>query len=348
MTDLAARAARLHREAIVWDAHACLPLHPDADLGVLRRHHAAGASFVSVNIGMDMNPLPQVLTVLASFRAQLRARPDLFVPVDTVAEVERAKREGKLAVAFDLEGSVPLHGRPEMVALFYDLGVRQMHLAYNRNNEAAGGCYDLDVPLSPLGRRIVEAVYACGMLMDLSHTGHRSSLDIMALGLGPVVFSHANPRALKGDRRNLTAEQIDACAATGGVVCVNGVGRFLTDPWARTPAILDAIDWLVERIGPSRVGLGIDYSYPAGGLDDEPPGLDRDYWWPRAEGYGGGLASIRIAAPEQLPEITEGLLARGYGEAEVRDILGRNMLELARRVWKPALAHCPTPQGPAS
>lgn len=343
MSDLALRAARLHREAIVWDAHACLPLHPDADLGVLRRHHAAGATFVSVNIGMDMNPLPQVMTVLASFRAQLRARPDLFVPALTVADVERAKSEGKLAVAFDLEGSVPLHGRPEMVALFYDLGVRQIHLAYNRNNEAAGGCYDRDVPLSPLGRRIVEAVYACGMLMDLSHTGHRSSLDIMALGLGPVVFSHANPRALQGDRRNLTAEQIDACAATGGVVCVNGVGRFLTDPAAGTPAILDAIDWLVERIGPARVGLGIDYSYPAGGLDDEPPGLDRDHWWPRAEGYGSGLSSIRIAAPEQLPEITEGLLRRGYGEDDVRAILGRNMLDLARRVWKSAPA-----QGPAS
>ncbi len=335
MTELADRAARLHREAIVWDAHACLPLHPDADLSVLGRHHRAGATFVSVNIGMDMNPLPQVMTVLASFRAQLRARPDLFVPVDTVEDVLRAKREGKLAVAFDLEGAIPLHGRPEMVALFYDLGVRQMHLAYNRNNAVGGGCYDEDIPLSPLGRRIVEAIYACGMLMDLSHTGHRTSLDIMAMGLGPVIFSHANPRALKGDRRNLTSEQIDACAATGGIVCVNGVGRFLTDPKGGTSAVLDAIEWLAERIGPARVGLGIDYSYPAQGLDDEPPGLDRDYWWPRCEGYGGGVSGIRIAAPEQLPEITEGLLARRWSEEDVRGVLGGNMFELARRVWKP-------------
>ena len=185
------------------------------------------------------------------------------------------------------------------------------------------------------GRRIVEAIYACGMLMDLSHTGHRTSLDIMAMGLGPVIFSHANPRALKGDRRNLTSEQIDACAATGGIVCVNGVGRFLTDPKGGTSAVLDAIEWLAERIGPARVGLGIDYSYPAQGLDDEPPGLDRDYWWPRCEGYGGGVSGIRIAAPEQLPEITEGLLARRWSEEDVRGVLGGNMFELARRVWKP-------------
>ncbi|MCS6877534.1 MAG: dipeptidase [Geminicoccaceae bacterium] len=348
MSDLAERARRLHARAIVWDAHVCLPLHPDADLGVLRRHLAAGATFVSVNVGMDLNPLPQILTVLASFRAQLRARPDLFVPVDTAEDVVRAKAQGKLAVAFDLEGAIPLCGRPEMVRLFYDLGVRQMHLAYNRNNAVAGGCYDEDVPLSPLGREIVKAIYAAGMFMDVSHTGHRSSLEIMDMGLGPVIFSHANPRALKDDKRNATLEQIRACAATGGVICVNGVGRFLTDPRAGTPAILDAVDWLVERVGPAHVGLGLDYSYPTQGLDDSPPDLDRDYWWPRREGYGSGLTGIRIAAPEQLPEITEGLLARGYAEDDVRRILGENMLALARATWKPTRPQPPASNAPAS
>jgi membrane dipeptidase len=326
-------ARELHRTALVWDAHACLPLHPDCDVTALRRHRAAGASFVSVNIGMDMNPLEQVLPVIASFRAQIAARPDLFVQVDTVAEVERARREGKLAVAFDLEGALPLCGRPETVRLFRDLGVRQVHLAYNRNNPAGGGCYDEDVPLTPLGRRMVEAIFAERLLMDLSHTGHRTSLDIMGLGLGPCMFSHANPRAIHHDLRNATDEQIDACVATGGVVCVNGVGRFLTDPKGGTAAILDCVDYLADRVGVASIGLGVDYSYPLEGLDDDPPGLERAYWWPPEHGYGGGITGIRIAAPEQLPEITDGLLRRGYAEADVRAILGLNMLGLARRVW---------------
>jgi membrane dipeptidase len=336
MTDLAARARALHEDALVWDAHACLPLHPDVDATMLRRHRAAGASFVSVNVGMDMNPLEQILPVIASLRAQIARHRELFIQVETVAEVERARREGRLAIAFDLEGGIPLLGRPEMVGLFHALGVRQIHLAYNRNNALAGGCYDKDIALSPLGRRVVAAIHAAGILMDCSHTGHRSSLEIMELGLGPVIFSHANPRAIKADHRNLTARQIDACVATGGIVCVNGVGRFLTDPAGGTAAILDCIDWLADRIGPSRIGLGIDYSYPANGLDDDPPGLDRGYWWPPAHGYGGGISGIRIAAPEQLPEITLGLLARGYAEADIRAILGGNMLELARRVWRRA------------
>lgn len=329
--------AALHQNALVWDAHSCLPLHPDADLGVLARHRDAGVDFVSVNVGMDMNPLTQVMTVLASFRAQLRARPELFVPVWDVADVLLAKATGRLAIAFDLEGGVPLCERPEMVQLFYDLGVRQIHLAYNRNNAIGGGCYDEDLPLTPLGRTIVGAINDAGMLMDLSHTGHRTSLDIMAVSRAPVVFSHANPRALNDDRRNLTEEQIQACAQAGGVVCVNGVGRFLTDPKAGSDAIVEAIDHLVERIGPKRVGLGIDYEYDQG-LDDWPPDQDRADWWPPAFGYGPEGPRIRIAAPEQIPEITGRLVRLGYGEAAIRRVLGENMRDLAARVWKPASA----------
>lgn len=317
---------------LIWDAHACLPLHPDADLAVLERHRRAGCSFVSVNIGMDMNPLEQIMPVIASFRRQLAARPDRFIQARRAADVELAHATGRLAVGFDLEGAVPLQGRPEMVRLFADLGIRQMHLAYNRNNAVAGGCYDDDIPLSPLGRAVVAAINEAGILMDCSHTGHRSSLDIMAASAAPVIFSHANPRALCDDHRNVTDEQIRGCIATGGVVCVNGVGRFLGDSAARTPALLAHLDHLVQRYGAAHVGLGIDYSYPAGGLDDNPPGLDKDYWWPPAHGYVGGL-DIKIAAPEQIPEIVLGLERLGYPNDALTGILGGNMLTLARAVW---------------
>jgi len=332
--DEATAAATLHEDALVWDAHACMPLHPDADLSALARHKAAGVDFVSVNIGMDMNPLDQIMPVIGSFRAQIRARPDLFVPVLDASDVERAKAEGKLAVAFDLEGGVPLRERPEMVQLFFDLGVRQIHLAYNRNNSIGGGCYDDDIPLSPLGRRIVEAINRAGMLMDCSHTGYRTSMDIMAISAAPVIFSHANPRALEDNGRNIKDDQIDACVATGGIVCVNGVGRFLGDPEARTPAILRHIDYLVQRIGAERVGIGLDYEYDQG-LADAPPGFDRAWWFPPAHGYGAAGKNIRIARPEQLLEITLGLLRLGYPEPAIRAILGQNMLALARRVWPP-------------
>jgi membrane dipeptidase len=327
------RAAALHLDALVWDSHACLPLHPDADIDALERHRRAGVDFVSVNIGMDMNPLTQIMAVIASFRAQLRARPERFVAVQDTDDVLRAKRAGKLAVAFDLEGGVPLGERPEMVQLFYELGVRQIHLAYNRNNAIGGGCYDEDVPLSELGRRIVRVINRAGMLMDCSHTGYRTSMEIMAVSEAPVIYSHANPLALADNRRNIRDDQIAACAVTGGVVCVNGIGRFLGDPAAASATILRHIDYLVQRVGADHVGLGLDYEYEQG-LQDSPPGFDRAWWFPPEHGYGDG-AQRRNATPEQLPEITAGLLAMGYGEVATRKILGQNMLTLAQRVWRP-------------
>ena len=142
----------------------------------------AGVDFVSINIGMDMNPLAADHAGDRELpRAAARAQPDRFVAGRrTPATCCAPSRTDKLAVAFDLEGGVPLGERPEMVQLFYDLGVRQIHLAYNRNNAIGGGCYDELVPLTEYGRHVVAAVNDAGMLMDCSHTGHRTSLDIMA------------------------------------------------------------------------------------------------------------------------------------------------------------------------
>jgi len=157
-------------------------------------------------------------------------------------------------------------------------------------------------------------------------------MNIIELSTAPIFFSHANPRTLHDDRRNIHDDQIDACAITGGVVCVNGVGRFLGDPQAGTETIVRHIDYLVARIGANHVGIGLDYSYKQD-LDDNPPDLDKDYWWPRAHGYTDG-ANVRIATPEQLPQITVGLFALGYKEEDIVKILGGNMLALAKKVWR--------------
>ena len=323
----------LLQSALIWDAHVCLPLHPAIDLEILERHRRLGVNFVSINVGMDMNPRQQILELIESFTEQLDKNETSLIAAKTIKDVETAHDTNRLAVAFDLEGGVPLDGRPEEIDRFYRLGVRQIHLAYNRNNELCGGCYDDDIPLSKLGREVVTAINEAGMLMDCSHTGHRSSLDIMEQSTTPVIFSHANARALHEDGRNITNEQIDACAATGGVICVNGVGRFLGDLDGGTPSILKHIEFLVERVGPKHVGLGIDFEYPENGLSSLPEDTDRDYWWPPAFGYQSGL-NVKIAVPEQIPDIIEGLVDLGYDEQSVRAIAGGNMLRVATQVWK--------------
>ena len=319
---------------IRWEAHTCLPLHPDASFAPLERYRTAGVHYVSINVGMDMNPLSQILPVMASFRARLLSQPDRYLLPRTVADIERARHEGKLAVGFDLEGALPLLERPEMVALYRDLGVRQMHFAYNRNNSVAGGCHDEAQGLTTLGRRMVDAMNDAGVIMDCSHTGRRTTLDIMAHSRQPVVFSHANPLALVEHGRNITDEQIRACAATGGVVCIAGVSRFLgvEEPCAADMARHMA--YVAQLVGAEHVGLGLDIGFGQPGLDDDPPPpFDAGYWWPASEGYGNGIRQMRYAPVEVWPQMPEALRAVGMTEAEIAGALGGNMARVARAVW---------------
>ena len=319
---------------IKWESHACLPLHPQADFGPIEQFHAAGVNYVSINIGMDMNPVSQVLSVIAGFRATIAAHPERYVLADTVQDIEDAAADSKLAIGFDLEGAMPLLEQPDMVALYRDLGVRQMHLAYNRNNTVAGGCHDEVQGLTALGHKIVAAINAAGVLMDCSHTGRRCSLDIMAASTAPVIFSHSNPLALVEHGRNVTDEQIHACAATGGVVCVSGVSIFLG---TRTPDADDVARhaaYVASLVGVRHAGIGLDISFPQPGLDDDPPGdYDPSYWWPKSAGYERAIARSTYPPIASWKVLGAALQRTGMTADEAALVMGGNMVRVARQVW---------------
>jgi membrane dipeptidase len=322
---------------IHWEAHACLPLHPQADFSPLDSLRAAGVNYVSINVGMDMNPVSQVLTVIAAFRANIAEQPERFRLVSSVAEIKKAAAAGVLAVGFDLEGAMPLLEQPDMVALYRDLGVRQIHFAYNRNNSVADGCHDVARGLTPLGRRMVEAVNDAGLLMDCSHTGRRCSLDIMAASAKPVIFSHANPLALVEHGRNISDEQIRACAATGGVVCVSGVSAFLG---TRTPSADDVARHaahVANLVGVQHVGIGLDISFRQDELNDNPPGdYDPTYWWPKAAGYDRSVERMTYTPVETWQVLSGALQKVGMSAAEAAAVMGDNMLRVAGLAWQRA------------
>ncbi|HEY9096523.1 MAG TPA: membrane dipeptidase [Hydrogenophaga sp.] len=317
-----------------WEAHACLPLHPEASFEPLMHYLRGGVHYVSVNVGMDMNPLSQIFPVIAAFRSRLEAQPGLFVLARRVADVELARDTGRLAVGFDLEGAMPLLNQPDMVALFRDLGVRQMHFAYNRNNPVAGGCHDAPQGLTQLGRRMVEAVNDAGVLMDCAHTERRSSLDIMSHSRHPVVFSHANPLALVEHGRNVSDEQIRACAATGGVICVSGVSRFLGVDQPSVADVAKHVAYVADLVGAQHVGLGLDIGFSEPSLDDDPPPpFDAGHWWPASAGYGQGIKGITYVPISTWDALPGALSSLGMAEPEVAGVMGNNMARVARQVW---------------
>lgn len=332
-TDARARAAALHRDALVWDNHGCMPLESAAMmeeyLPQLVRYRDAGTDVVMINVGYGEMTLGDHLDRLAQIRRFVRTHPESYVEAVSVAAIERAKREGKLAVGFDVEGMAPIRDELALISAFYDLGVRWMLIAYNRANQIGGGCHERDPGLTDLGREALDEMARVGMVACCSHTGYRTALDVMRYSKNPVILSHSNPRALLDHPRNVPDEIIDACAATSGVIGINGIGIFLGDNDISSEAVVRHVDYVARRVGVEHVGIGMDYVFDQAGLDAELQKYRLTF--PDGWGYEPG---IRCKPPEELPEVTAGLLELGYSEHDLRAILGGNLMRVARQVWK--------------
>ncbi len=238
-TSLSPAVTQLFAQTIVWDNHSCMPLRHEDDtfLPQLARHRATGANLVILNVSFDGCPHGTALNMLASFRSWIERHPEDYLIAASVADIESAKSDGRLAVAFDLEGGEAVEDHIGLVEAFYTLGVRWMLIAYNRNNKLGGGCQDEDTGLTDYGRAVIDEMERVGMVVDCSHTGYRTARDTMEYARKPVNFSHSNALAVTDHPRNIPDDLIRACAATGGVVNVNGIGLFLGDPASSTDVL---------------------------------------------------------------------------------------------------------------
>ena len=332
------QAAILHTDALVWDNHICLQ-HENDDrfMPEIQRYVDSGVNMVVVSVGFDVLPWEQTFRVLAVMRHWLLARTESFILARTADDVVRAKQEGKLAVAFNIEGMNAIQDQLSLIQLYYDLGVRWMSIAYNLNNKAGGGCHDKDMGLSEFGRQIIDEMKRVGIVACCTHTGYKTARDVLEYSQNPVIFSHSNPRALVDHQRNIPDELMKACAVTGGVVGINGIGLFLGDELVSPDTMVRHIDYAVQLIGASHVSVGLDFSVDSTtcALDLTKPSdkLPQHFYkyFPPGNGYESG---VTIVQPEQIPRITEGLMKLHYSEADIRCILGENLLRIARKVWR--------------
>lgn len=333
MYEISPQALEIFKSSIVWDAHSGFMPDVRADLGNLRLWKHAGVSYLSIDVGFDVLPWDRTVANLETFRRWILDHADEYVIVSTVREVQQAKHDGRLAITFDIEGMNALNGRLEMIEFYYRLGVRQILLAYNRDNLAGGGCHGSDDRLTEFGRDAITEMNRLGMFVDLSHCGLRTSMQAMEHSSAPVIFSHSNAKSLRSHGRNITDEQIRACAETGGIVGAVGVSAFLCDgDGATVDDLVDHVDYLIQVAGPNHVGVGLDYAFPV-----ETVGIDEmiaanPQYWPVHEGYG--KTAIQFLPPEDLIALTEGLIERGHEGEVIRGVLGGNFLSLAERVWQ--------------
>jgi membrane dipeptidase len=313
---------------LLWDQHTCLPLRTDAEVRPLTRYGRRGGAFLSVNAGYAPHTFSDAVALLRHYRAAIDLHPELELATNVV-EAEVITGSDRVAVAFDLEDSAPLDGDLGNLGALVDLGVRTMLPTYNHANRAGSGCLDAsDGGLTAWGRALVSEMNSVGVVPDGSHCSARTGLDMCEASTGPVIYSHSCMRAVWDHPRNITDDQARACAATGGVIGITGVGIFLGPNTPTLEAMTRHLEYAVDLVGIDHVGVSTDFSFDFADFVDEvvrnPHLFDESYtrWGP-----------IQWMPPETFLGLEQHLRRRGWTDGDVEAVLGGNFHRVARQAW---------------
>jgi membrane dipeptidase len=335
MVQTGSSAQRIHADAIVIDA-TCPLLHGE----YLEWWIEGGVTAAAPSVG-GFEPAGPTMRSLGYWLRRIAIDPRLRL-VRSARDVEEVKAEGQFGIILHFQGTEPIENDLNLVDAYKELGVGIIQLAYNVKNRVGDGCEErTDCGLSNFGVEFIKRCNEAKVIVDCTHTGYQTTMEAMEISTAPVVFSHSNPKAVKKSQRTITDEQIQAAAATGGLVGMVGFPAFVSD--AAHPTLdefIDHIDHVVNLVGIEYVGLGIDYFHgQAGVVDDETAEnmyrelVSSGRWQvenypPPPYHYPEG-----IDTPRTLPNLTARLLERGYDEASVKKILGENWLRVYRTVW---------------
>jgi len=319
-------------EALVWDNTLSWGPPDYADSDHIYRFHKAGIDVISLSIAFrNTQGSAPVFRTIAAVMAEVRKHSSLIRLCKTTDDILQAKSENKIALIFNFQETLPFEDDINLISIYYELGVRHALLAYNIKNFVGDGCTDpTDAGLSRFGIEVIREMNRVGMIVDGSHSGYRTTMEAMDICKAPFIFSHSNAYGLFPHYRNIRDDQIKACANTGGVIGVNGVGEFLDDVEATSASIFKHIDYIVQMVGAEHVGIGLDFvqNYEKFWRSIMP----ETNMWPAVSGRKRKVT--KYAKPEQLVEVADLLLQHGYKESDVRGILGENFLRVAKDVWK--------------
>lgn len=288
--------------------------------------------------------------LIDSMEALAFRAPDKFDIAYNIADVEEQYERGVISIAMGMENGSPIEGDLNNLHTFYDRGIRYITLAHSESNHIADSSYDIRKQwngLSPFGVELVKEMNKVGVMVDISHVSDEAFWQTLDVSEVPVIASHSSLRRYTpGFERNMSDDMITALAENGGVIMINYGSSFVTQqanrynamiakqaeaireelgaeseeaqariaelrssnpyPFATLEQVLDHIDHVVDLVGIEYVGIGSDYD----GVGDSLP---------------VGLKDVA-----SYPNLIQGLLDRGYSDADIKMILNENLL----RVWR--------------
>ncbi len=323
------KALHLHNEAIVFDGH-CDTIQAMAtgqrnfrqrnqegqvDLPRLREGGITCQIFALAVIDpgkRTTNAAGKMLRLFDAFYREIE-RGDGFSLATSAQDIRTVKARGEVCAFLSIEGGEAIQGELELLRMYYRLGVRAMGLTWNHPNEIANGVDEEHSPqgLTPFGFDVVKEMNRLGMIIDVSHLNEASFWNVAETSSAPFIASHSNAHALCPHRRNLKDDQLLALAKSGGVAGVVFVPPFM-DPKGKASLerLIDHMDHIVGLCGVEHVGLGSDF-----------------------DGFTAGPESGEVIPDASaFPRLTEGMLARGYKDEEVKAILGANFLRVVEQV----------------
>ena len=310
----------------------------------------AGVTCILQNAGEESNRIDILLKRLARFTYASDLLRDYSPRAACPEDIVQAKEQNRHCFYMTANG-VPLandfvsvEDELRYIRIFFQLGIRMMHLTYNRANMIGSGCGEMnDAGLTDFGRRVVAEMNRNGVIVDVAHSGHQTSLDAAQASEKPMVASHTVAHALNGHYRGKPDHVIKAIADTGGLIGVCCIQQFLGRSMDLN-AFLDHIDYLVKLVGAEHVAIGTDMVYGSLAYDvarknlPRPP-MNREPWrslWPDP-GVPAPNADDRRAALSlawtNWPMFTVGMVQRGHSDEAIHNILGGNVLRVARALW---------------
>jgi membrane dipeptidase len=311
------------------------------------RAGGVGAQFWSVYVPPGPEAVVAVLEQLDGWRSMIARYPDRLVRALRAEDVERAVQLGRIASLAGMEGGHSIGGSLGVLRAMYVLGARYLTLTHNDNTPWADSA--TDVPrhggLTPFGREVVLELNRLGMLVDLSHAAPTTMCDTLAVSRAPVIFSHSGARALCDHPRNVPDDVLASTARQGGVCMVTFVPGFVSqqiaDVWverlalerdwrARFPDRPDRVrrlvgDWTERHPYPPatlhQVADHVDHVREVAGIDHVGIGGDFD-----------GVPELPVGLEDAAayPRLFAELRRRGYSDADLVKVAGRNALRVLR------------------
>jgi microsomal dipeptidase-like Zn-dependent dipeptidase len=273
----------------------------------------------------------ETLERLAAWNWRLREHADLIRPVRRAADLDAARDEGRIGVLLGAQNCSPIDDDVGLVQVMADAGLKVMQLTYNNLSLIGAGCAELDDPgISRFGREVIAEMNRAGMVIDMSHSAERTTLEAIELSRRPVAVTHANPRFFKDTPRNKSDKVLAALGETGGMLGFSLYPPHLAHGADTTlEAFTEMVAHAAEIAGVEQLGIGSDMcrgwdgrtiDWMRNGRWRQVPSAERaqfaDMPWPTQPGW--------FRTPADTPNLATGLRARGFSAAEVDGLMGDN------------------------